>query len=142
MTKKIILTGCFIAACICIASISMSQEKNVPHYDNLNDCQFKDSNPDNPWKRDSCGCLHMRTYEMAWQMVEDNNLLNCSIKEFVYHFGSPNFIQTSNTRKFLSYYLDSPCTNANKLIAGSRCWITFEFKNDTLTEFPKVVSIE
>ncbi len=136
-TKKIIV-ACLVVFCVSIAAIPNRldcRERREIHTDTL---QYQSPLPDNPWKRDSCGCLHIRSYRMAKDMLEDYNLINNTIIEFEKHFGTPNFIETYNTEneKYLGYYYESICDKEKRMIKGAdRSWMEFQFVNDTLKDF-------
>ena len=141
-TKKIIVNS-LVVLCVSIVAIPNRlgyRGRWEIHADTL---QYQSPLIDNPWKRDSCGCLHIRSYRMAKDMLEDYNLLNNTINEFEKYFGTPNFIKTYNTEneKFLGYYYESICDKEKKIIEGADCsWLEFQFVNDTLKGFHSYIN--
>lgn len=135
--KKIILTS-LVVPCVGLACITNRLDDRERQGINTDILQYQSPHADNPWKKDSCGCLGLRTWRLAKDMLEDYNLLNNSIYEFEKYFGTPNFIKTYNTEseKFLGYYYESICDKEKKMIKGAdRSWMEFEFLNDTLKGF-------
>lgn len=70
---------------------------------------------DNNWKKDSVGCLHLRTLELADSLIIANNLLGKPSNEFIIVFGKPNRIVEDNTKKFFVYYIKTFCRNGKRL---------------------------
>lgn len=97
----------------------------------------------NEWIIDSCGCLGLRSIEMAESLIVEYELLNKSIVDFKKVFGEPNEMQIKNDKVYLVYYFNSMCNADNKIIDGAdRCWMDFVFENNLLIEIPKYYMIE
>lgn len=86
------------------------------------------------WKRDSCGCLGVRTEDMATKIIKENNLLNKSIREFEKHFGSPNHTRYYDSIVIFEYYINSICDNEKIRNGSDRCCIEFLFESNRLKE--------
>ena len=63
----------------------------------------------NDWKRDSLGCLRLRSLELARTMIEKNDLLGKSTEEFINYFGKPNEITKKDQEAFFVYYIEIRC---------------------------------
>lgn len=101
--------------------------------------------PDNihDWRIDSCGCLGLRSLELAGSLIEENDLLNKSAEEFESVFGMPNKRKTQNNVIYLVYYLNSVCDDNNQPRKNAdRCWVEFVFQDNRLIEIPQYYTIE
>jgi hypothetical protein len=96
----------------------------------------------NNWKKDSVGCLRLRTLELADSLIVANNLLGKSTNEFIDIFGKPNEIIEQNHRVLFNYYMMSVCRDDELVEGADKCWVQFDFINDKLVEIPNVYLIE
>lgn len=95
------------------------------------------------WRNDSCGCLGIRSMNLAKMLIEENGLLNKTVEEFVGVFGAPNKKKTVTNTVILLYYSNSICDENRRLNVGSdRCWIEFVFENNQLKEIPEYYNVE
>ncbi len=94
------------------------------------------------WKQDFCGCLGIRTPEMAKKIIKENDLVNKSINEFEKYFGVPDNMKTSNGVTIMKYYFNSTCDSNNRLKDTDKSWIEFVFENGRLREVPDGFCIE
>jgi hypothetical protein len=97
---------------------------------------------DNDWKKDSVGCLHLRTLELADSLIIVNNLLSKSTDEFIKVFGISNKKKEYDNKVVLVYYMDSVCKDGLLIKNADKCWVEFIFKNNKLTEIPTGYFIE
>jgi len=91
---------------------------------------------DNNWKKDSLGCLCLRTLELADSLIVANKLLEKSISEFIDVFGEPNEVIERNTKKSLIYYMDTFCKDGKLIEDIDKSWVIFDFENNILIEIP------
>lgn len=56
------------------------------------------------WKRDSCGCLKLRTAQMADSIIINNNLVGRDTLVFIEHMGNYNKKQKKQDGFVLIYY--------------------------------------
>ena len=86
------------------------------------------------WKKDSIGCLNLRTkagfeYLNAIMILKDKSLSDISVL-----LGSPNEIEKSDGSTTLIYWYNSICGN-NRIIENTDyCWVELFFKKDTLSD--------
>jgi hypothetical protein len=97
---------------------------------------------DNDWKKDSVGCWHLRTLELADSLVSVNNLLAKSTDEFINVFGIPNKKKEYNNKIVFIYYLYSVCKEEKLVENADKCWVEFIFKDNKLTKIPTDYFIE
>jgi len=89
------------------------------------------------WKMDSLGCDHIRTLEMAFEIAEQEDLLNKSYEEVCKVMGPPNEDSIKGTERTLKYYYKSACYEG-EVIRGGVCWALFEFESDRLIKLPEI----
>jgi hypothetical protein len=94
------------------------------------------------WVQDSCGCLRLRTLQLAESLIEEYDVLHRSKDNFISVFGEPNNVKTMQDKAILSYYIESVCYDGLFVESGDKAWIDFEFRNDTLISIPDVFYIE
>lgn len=129
--KLIIVFLCNFFFCSC-------QEKSNKVIDNEN----SKNQIINNWKKDSLGCLGLRSLDLAKKIIEDNNLLGCSKENFEDFFGAPNDLIINEEKIALIYYIEARCKN-DKLVNGAdKCWIQFSFVRNKLSSVPKVSACE
>lgn len=128
----IIMLSCAINSCNIENGHLMREKEQCIKPDNIHN-----------WRIDSCGCLGLRSLELAGSLIEENDLLNKSAEEFESVFGRPNKKKTLNDMVYLVYYLNSVCDENNRPRKGAdRCWVEFVFQNNRLTEIPQYYTIE
>jgi hypothetical protein len=96
-------------------------------------CTYNSNRPvDNDWKKDKCGCKHLRSITMANRMIENYKLKGNSKKAFLNIFGEPDTAYTNGKDENLIYYWGSICFNGHITNESDKCWADFNFKSDKL----------
>ena len=138
---------CFILfGCVNTESTDTSERVSMKQNSHIQDV--------NDWKRDSLGCLRLRSLELARDMIEQNNLLDKSTEEFINYFGKPNEINKggrlakrypfgSQSEIILIYYIETLCENDTFIIEGAdKCWVWFNFRENKLKKIPEIIACE
>ena len=95
------------------------------------------------WKRDSCGCLKLRTAQMADSIIINNNLVGRDTLVFIEHMGNYNKKQKKQDGFVLIYYIKSICINNVIDENADNSWIMFDFNHDgKLKGIPETIAIE
>ncbi len=88
------------------------------------------------WKKDSCGCLKIRSVNLFKNIFTDYDLLNKNRNNIVSLIGNPNEKETHlrNGEKFETfyYYINVICINGKPIQDSDKCYVQLNFKNDTL----------
>lgn len=88
----------------------------------------------NNWQSDKYGCLKIRNKVISENLINNYNLINKHISEFIKVFGQPNEEIKNNDTLILVYYFDSICNNNKIVTDGDKCFVEFYFENNLLKE--------
>ena len=104
-----------------------SVENSITH--NINDTLLQYTTE---WKRDSLGCLKLRTKEKAESIIRILKNANIHVLTMYKNFGSPNEQQIINEKLILIYYFDCVCNNGHLVMKSDKCYAKFYLKSDSL----------
>jgi hypothetical protein len=84
------------------------------------------------WRKDSLGCLKLRSYESIQVLVEKYDLTKKYPQEIINLIGKPNKEFIEGKKKILTYYYNTCCKDG---ILDKECdysWIDFSFTDSTI----------
>ena len=95
------------------------------------------------WKRDSFGCLKMRTAQMADSIITNNSLVGKDTLAFIAHMGKYNKKENNQEGFVLIYYIKSICLDGAIDDNADKSWIRFPFNRDgKLMRIPQEIVVE
>jgi hypothetical protein len=92
----------------------------------------------NEWKKDSLGCLKLRTKAKAEVILQFLKKDTLTKRIVYYNFGIPNELQHYSNNLILIYYFDCACNNNKLIVKSDKCYAKFYFQNDTFKEIDYV----
>ena len=109
----------FLFTIILILPLCISKSHNATSYEKQ---LIKD------WKTDSLGCLGLRSYDKAKEIVAIYKLNSKSNVEIETLLGKPNYINHESYLSY-SYYFQSFCDSTSRNLIDSMdcCWVEFIF---------------
>jgi len=104
------------------------------YQNNSHSTEFKNTEQvlTNDWIKDKNGCLKLRNKELAYKLIEENNLKNKSKEEFLKVFGVANKNDTIKNNEILIYYFDCVCFSNQLKENGDKCYANFYFEKEQL----------
>ena len=131
--------------CTCMSCQKAQNGFSVSHVDSLvvSNKDAKTNMYEDIWKRDSCGCLKMRTAQMADSIITNNNLIGKDTLAFIAHMGKYNKKENNIEGFVLVYYIKSICLDGAIDDNADKSWIRFAFNRDgKLKKIPEEIVIE
>ena len=117
----------------------------ITHIDSLviSNIDAKTNMYEDIWKRDSCGCLKMRTTQMADSIITNNGLVAKDTLAFIAHMGKYNKKENNQEGFVLIYYIKSICLDGAIDDNADKSWIRFPFNRDgKLMRIPQEIVVE
>ena len=147
MLEKMGLFNILFATTLCtFVSCQTNKSRNsVAHIDSLvsYNTETKINMYEDIWKKDSCGCLKMRTAQMADSIITNNHLIGKDTLAFIAHMGKYNKKENNQEGFILIYYINSTCLDGAIDDNADESWIRFSFTNDgKLKNIPEEIVIE
>ena len=81
------------------------------------------------WKRDTCGCLKLRDFDMLDRIIDRYHLVGKDTAAIVEYLGTPNEIIDIDDELQYKYFLGVECIGQNPENAAGRSWIYLQFNN-------------
>lgn len=136
----------FTIMLFCFLSCKKAKDQNATVLVNPKDVSAINDNVDTNeeiWKRDSCGCLKLRTAYMADSIIVHNQLVGKDTVAFIEHMGKYNEKQKTQDGFAYIYYLGSYCVDNVVDEEADKSWMMFHFDHDgKLISIPRAVAVE